>query len=81
MAKQVDSCTRQGVHGGVLMVGEQIRTERESQGRSLSSLARDAGVGKSYLWRIENCQASPSLATIRRIADALGVKVIGGQRR
>jgi transcriptional regulator with XRE-family HTH domain len=73
----VDKRSRSGVRSGVLMVGHQLRVARIAQGKSLSALARDAEVGKSFLWRIENGEASPSRATLTRLANALGLDVVG----
>ncbi|HEY8548301.1 MAG TPA: helix-turn-helix transcriptional regulator [Acidimicrobiales bacterium] len=59
-------------------VGERIRRYRQEKATSLSRLARDAGVSKSYLWRLENPPENepaqrPSGKTLYAIAKALGV--------
>ena len=59
-----------------MSVGQQVRQRRESQGLSLTELARLADVSKGYLSGIENNEAArPSAATLYRIADALGATV------
>lgn len=59
-------------------VGARIRRYRDQKQTSLSQLARDAGVSKSYLWRLENPPDNepgqrPSGKTLYAIAKALGV--------
>lgn len=45
------------------------------QGRTLQEVADGSGVTKSLLSKIENGKSMPPLATLTRIAGALGVKV------
>ena len=60
----------------IVSVGQQVRQRRESQGLSLSELARLADVSKGYLSEIENKAATrPSAATLHSIADVLGATV------
>ena len=57
-------------------IGSRIQRFRAEKGISLSQLARDAEVSKSYLWSLENpdgAQQRPSGDTLYRIAKALGV--------
>ena len=54
-------------------LGPAIRRLREGQGRSLRSLAEETGFSASFLSQVENGQASPSIASMERIATALGV--------
>lgn len=57
-------------------VGSRIKKFREEKGVSLSQLARDAEVSKSYLWSLENPDGAhqrPSGDTLYGIAKALGV--------
>lgn len=49
---------------------------RMRQGLSRLDLARRAGVHRSALWRIEEGGVQARTATIRALADALGVPVI-----
>jgi transcriptional regulator with XRE-family HTH domain len=50
-----------------------IRGERESRGWSLGGLAGRAGVSKAMLSKIERAEASPTAATLARIATAYGL--------
>jgi transcriptional regulator with XRE-family HTH domain len=55
-------------------LGARIRTRREERGLSLSALAEQSGVSKGYCSQLENGGATnPSVDTLSRIADALGV--------
>ncbi len=56
-------------------LGGRIRAVREARGRSLRSVATAAGVSESFLSQVERGVASPSVATLRRIAEALGLSV------
>lgn len=42
---------------------------------SQEELAKRMGTGQAVISRLENANASPSLSLIRRLADALGLKV------
>lgn len=52
-----------------------VRALRHSRGLSADQLAARAGVSKGALVALENATANPNLATLVRIADALGVPV------
>ncbi|MFH1024192.1 MAG: XRE family transcriptional regulator [Planctomycetota bacterium] len=56
-------------------VGANIRKIRVRAGRTLTGLARAAGMTKSALSKIETGRISPSIATLLRVADALGVRL------
>ena len=56
------------------LVGVAVREARERRGFSRPALADRAGIERTYLWRIENGHAQPSLTTLRAIAGALSVK-------
>jgi transcriptional regulator with XRE-family HTH domain len=53
-------------------LGRAIRELRLSQGRTLASVAAEAGVSVSLLSQVETGQTDPSLDSLRDIADALG---------
>lgn len=53
-------------------LGGTVRRLRESQGLSLRALASKTGFSASFLSQVENGQASPSIASMDRIAAALG---------
>ncbi|GAA0497994.1 helix-turn-helix domain-containing protein [Salinibacillus aidingensis] len=58
------------------MIGERIKKQREQKNMSLSELAEQAGVAKSYLSSIErNLQSNPSIQFLEKISAVLGVSV------
>lgn len=58
-------------------VGRVIRELREKNGLSVRTLAGRAGVSPAFISQVENGQASPSIASLERIAHELGV-TLGG---
>ena len=54
-------------------LGYAIRTYRKKAGMTLVELAKKADFSISYLSQIERSLLTPSIATLRRLADALGV--------
>jgi len=54
-------------------VGEAIRRFRESQRLSVRTLASKCGFSASFISQVELGQASPSLASLDRIASGLGI--------
>ena len=54
-------------------LGKTVRRLREAAGLSLRALAEETGFSASFLSQVENGQASPSIASMERIATALGV--------
>ena len=56
-------------------LGRRIRARREEAGRSLKDVADEVGVSESFLSQIERGVASPSIATLRGISDALGTSI------
>jgi transcriptional regulator with XRE-family HTH domain len=56
-------------------VAATVRRLRHARGLSAEQLAARAGVSKGALVALENATANPNLATLVRIADALGVSV------
>jgi transcriptional regulator with XRE-family HTH domain len=56
-------------------LGSRIRSLRERKGLPLRSVADAAGVSESFLSQVERGVASPSVASLRRVAEALGESV------
>lgn len=54
-------------------IGQRIRQLRESRGMTQSQLQAKSRVSRSYLSRIESGQMTPSLGTLEKISEALGV--------
>src|SRR3989475_7514867 len=56
-------------------VGERLRAIRQLRRATLRTIADRAGVSESFLSQVERGKASASIASLRRIAGALGVSV------
>jgi transcriptional regulator with XRE-family HTH domain len=71
-----DRDDRTGPDGAVMAgVARTVRALRRSRGLSADQLAARAGVSKGSLVALENAAGNPNLATLVRLADALGVPV------
>ncbi len=57
------------------VIAERVREFRLKRGWTVGRLADICGLSKSMLSKIENAQASPSLSTLARLAEALAVPV------
>lgn len=58
-----------------MTLGQRIWLLRDARSWSLTELARRAGLSKSYLWRVEQDKANPSIDTVRSLASAFGTTV------
>jgi len=56
-------------------LGERIHSMREKRGQSLKQLALATGLSQSFLSQVEHDLTSPSVASLRKIAEALGTSV------
>src|SRR4051794_7202703 len=56
-------------------LGARIRALRLARGQTLRQLASSAGVTESFLSQVERGVASPSIASVQRIARALGQSI------
>jgi transcriptional regulator with XRE-family HTH domain len=56
-------------------VGERLRDLREARNISMRSLAARSGLSANALSMIERGKASPSVSTLYKLADALGVSI------
>jgi transcriptional regulator with XRE-family HTH domain len=56
-------------------VGRHVRSERSRRNWTLDDLAARSGVSKGMLIQVEQARSNPSIATICRLASALGVTV------
>ena len=54
-------------------LGERVRDLREERGLSQRRLALMIGIDKTYLCGIERGSRNPTLATLEKIADGLGI--------
>jgi transcriptional regulator with XRE-family HTH domain len=58
-----------------IRIGARLKLERVRRGLSLRALAERSGFSASFLSQVELDQASPSLASLGRLAQALGVSL------
>jgi transcriptional regulator with XRE-family HTH domain len=63
----------EGTAALALAVGARVRQERQSRHWTLDHLAEVAGVSRRMLVNVEQGAANPSVGTLLRISDALGV--------
>jgi len=56
-------------------LGARIRALRIARGETLRTLAAEAGVTESFLSQVERGVAAPSIASVQRIARALGTSI------
>jgi transcriptional regulator with XRE-family HTH domain len=54
-------------------IGDRVRQGRGSRGWTLDQLAERSGVSRRMLVSVEQGSANPSIATLLRISDALGI--------
>jgi transcriptional regulator with XRE-family HTH domain len=58
---------------GRVRIGAQLRHARETSRLSLADVAARSGITKSFLSRVERDEASPSVASLVAICDAVGL--------
>ncbi len=56
-------------------LGQTIRDRREKRGQSLKQIAEATGLTQSFLSQVETERTSPSVASLRKIADALDTSI------
>jgi transcriptional regulator with XRE-family HTH domain len=62
-------------NGGDGQIGEHLKVLRSARGMTLERLAASTGLTKSYLSKIQNSRKLPPIATLSRIAQALGTGI------
>lgn len=50
-----------------------IKFERQKRGISQEELALSAGLSRNAIWKIESGKVSPTIASLEKIAEALGM--------
>lgn len=55
------------------LIGARVRQHRTARGWTLEELAGRSGVSRRMLFSIEHGEGNPSIATLLRVSDALGV--------
>jgi DNA-binding XRE family transcriptional regulator len=68
---------REATQAELARVVELLKAERTAQGVSLSTLEERTGMSRAAICRLENLEdANPTVATLNRLADALGKKLV-----
>ncbi|SEU09527.1 XRE family transcriptional regulator, master regulator for biofilm formation [Salinibacillus kushneri] len=58
------------------MIGNRIKKRREEMGYTISELAKESGISKSYISNIErNLQKNPSIQFLYKIAEPLDTNI------
>jgi transcriptional regulator with XRE-family HTH domain len=65
----------QGV--GERRLGERLKGLRSARGTSLRELAEETGLSASYISSLERSSASPSVASLQKLASGLGTNLLG----
>src|SRR5579859_5042380 len=63
----------EGTAALALAIGVRVRQERQSRRWTLDQLAEAAGVSRRMVVNVEQGAANPSVGTLLRISDALGI--------
>jgi len=58
-----------------LTIGRQLRALRTGAGRTVASVAADAGLSVPYIANLENGRGNPTTAALTRLAEALGMRL------
>lgn len=74
MAVQESAITTEDVSAD-RSVGQKLRQLRKARGRSLKQLSDEAGISIGFVSQIERGLSSPSVRTLVRLADVLGVSM------
>jgi DNA-binding XRE family transcriptional regulator len=59
------------------LIGERVRSERSARGWTLNELAARSGISRRMLINVEQGATNPSIATLLRLSDALGLGLPG----
>jgi transcriptional regulator with XRE-family HTH domain len=57
-------------------IGGQLRARRTAAGRTVASVAADAGLSVPYIANLENGRGNPTAAALARLAGALGMRLV-----
>jgi transcriptional regulator with XRE-family HTH domain len=57
-------------------IGRQLRARRTATGRTVASVAADAGLSVPYIANLENGRGNPTTAALRRLAEALDLRLV-----
>ncbi len=57
-------------------IGRQLRARRTAAGRTVASVAGDAGLSVPYIANLENGRGNPTTTALARLAGALGMHLV-----
>ncbi len=57
-------------------ISRQLRARRTAVGRTVASVAADAGLSVPYIANLENGRGNPTTAALTRLAEALGMQLV-----
>ena len=57
-------------------IGRQLRARRTAAGRTVASVATEAGLSVPYIANLENGRGNPTTAALTRLAEALGLRLV-----
>jgi transcriptional regulator with XRE-family HTH domain len=58
------------------VIGRQLRARRTAAGRTVASVAADAGLSVPYIANLENGRGNPTTTALTRLAGALGMQLV-----
>ena len=61
---------------GQSAIGRELRARRTASGRTVASVAADAGLSVPYIANLENGRGNPTTAALTRLAGALGLQLV-----
>jgi transcriptional regulator with XRE-family HTH domain len=57
-------------------LGTRLRSRRTAAGRTIASVAADAGLSVPYIANLENGRGNPTLSAVNSLATALGARLV-----
>ncbi len=57
-------------------IGRQLRARRTAAGRTVASVAAEAGLSVPYIANLENGRGNPTTTALTRLASALGMRLV-----
>lgn len=57
-------------------IGHQLRARRTAAGRTVASVAADAGLSVPYIANLEKGRGNPTTTALSRLAEALGMRLV-----
>jgi transcriptional regulator with XRE-family HTH domain len=57
-------------------IGRELRARRTAAGRTVASVAVDAGLSVPYIANLENGRGNPTVTALTRLAEALGLRLV-----